>query len=188
MNWREDGQPERMTQRLAHDHGELSQVLDQILPALVAGEINRAHELLDLFWARLAVHIRAEHLHLFPAILNALGGVGTVDDNRKPTLAQAESAIAELRSDHNFFMHELSLAVRGLRDLPQTSNRQTAAAQTASVSAAVLAVTERLAAHNELEETQVYPWAEELLSAPEQLKLAARINDELTNMPARFDT
>ncbi len=40
--------------------------------ALHAGDVEASHTGLDLFWARLAVHIRAEHLQLFPAIIDRL--------------------------------------------------------------------------------------------------------------------
>jgi hypothetical protein len=84
--------------------------------------VARIYATLDLFWARLAVHIRAEHLHLFEAILQAVnrkpGGVDTA-----PSPDEAERTIEELRGDHNFFMRELSQAVaviRGLLTEPET--------------------------------------------------------------------
>lgn len=55
------------SQRLADDHGALDEVLSQLWKALDTGDVLVSHDKLDLFWARLAVHIRAEHLHLFPA-------------------------------------------------------------------------------------------------------------------------
>ena len=56
-------------------------------------------------WARLAVHIRTEHLHLFPAIARRVNA--------------AERAIDRLRADHDFFMRELAQAIAILREFPQ---------------------------------------------------------------------
>ena len=56
---------------------------------------------------RPAVHIRAEHLRLFPAVLSA-----TRDD--AGLYAEVESAVAALRRDHDFFMRELAAAVNAL--------------------------------------------------------------------------
>ena len=56
---------------LEHDHASLDQLLTKLDQELAEPSEDRAFELLDLFWARLAVHIQAEHLHLFPALVNA---------------------------------------------------------------------------------------------------------------------
>lgn len=82
---------------LDHDHRELSKIFDEVFliltsyppirsvgdlppetPAAVSidssagtASAKELYQKLDLFWARLAVHIRAEHLHMFPALLRA---------------------------------------------------------------------------------------------------------------------
>jgi hypothetical protein len=51
---------------------------------------------------------------------------------------------------------------------------------------AVLEVQNRLTIHNQLEESQVYRWAETILNEQEQAELATRISAELANLPPRF--
>ncbi len=58
---------------LEHDHEQLSELLHGVKSNLHQHDAGQGFELLDHFWARLAVHIRAENLCLFPAILNAPG-------------------------------------------------------------------------------------------------------------------
>lgn len=112
-----------MAERLARDHASLDRLLDELRAALDAGDITRSHERLDLFWARLAVHIRAEHLQLFPAVLNALTENKESDVSKTSFLSQAQHTIDELRRDHDFFMHELSRAIIVMRELLTTKRR-----------------------------------------------------------------
>ena len=60
------------TTLLADDHSAVDKLLLSVRAALEAQDASRSHAALDLFWARLAVHIRAEHLHLFPAVLQRI--------------------------------------------------------------------------------------------------------------------
>ena len=60
-----------MSERLAHDHAELGKLLGEVKAALDNKDVARTNASLDLFWARLAIHIRAEHLHVFPALVDA---------------------------------------------------------------------------------------------------------------------
>lgn len=60
------------TECLANDHVALDQLLKQLQAALNDGDVKACYARLDLFWAKLAVHIRAEHLHLFPRVLQAV--------------------------------------------------------------------------------------------------------------------
>ena len=53
---------------LTHDHSEIDALIDQIIGLFSSGEPEPIYEAIDLFWARLAIHIRAEHLHLFPTL------------------------------------------------------------------------------------------------------------------------
>ena len=152
-------------QRLSDDHLAVNEVLQQLLAALHNKNVDVSFAKLDLFWARLAVHIRAEHLHLFPAVMNHSG--------------EAQPLIEQLRADHDFFMHELARAIGVLREPPSDAGL-------ISVRDTVLAVEERLITHNEIEENQIYHWAGTLLTETEQTELAARINAELENRPPRF--
>lgn len=148
-------------QILSDDHDAVDEVLKQLLTALQDRDVQTSHAKLDLLWARLAVHIRAEHLHLFPVIAERVN--------------EAAPVITNLRADHEFFMRELAEAVGTLRE-----------ATLASVLDTVRAVEKRLTSHNEIEEKQVYHWVGSVLTDSEQAALAARINAELEKRPSRF--
>ena len=152
--------------RLSDDHEAVGEVLEQLLTALENKDVQTSHSRLDLLWARLAVHIRAEHLHLFPAVMS-LGA--------KSDLNEAQEIVKNLRADHDFFMHELARAIGILRENKLTG-----------VAGIVGKVAERLATHNEIEENQIYRWSSTVLSESEQSELLARINAELENRPPRF--
>lgn len=154
-------------QRLSDDHEALSEVLKQLLTALDNKDVAITYSRLDLLWARLAVHIRAEHLHLFPAVTSRL--------------SKAESIVERLRADHDFFMRELARAIGFLRELPASDQ-----AKLTAVGDVVREVEKRLVTHNEIEENQIYRWAGTGLTQPEQTDLAARIKAELENHPPRF--
>jgi hemerythrin superfamily protein len=168
--------------RLANDHADLGKLLAEVYAALDAGDIGRSHERLDLFWARLAMHIRAEHLHLFPAILHALS---LRSDEDKLAQTELQDAIKELHRDHDFFMRELVLAIASMRKVMNTKE-QIDPQKVEQIRATLFAVEQRLAAHNRLEEDQIYGCAETLLSETEQAALARGINQELRNLPPRF--
>src|SRR6185369_7637975 len=110
--------------QLLHDHAELGNLLNQLEAALEANDVEQTHSTLDLFWARLAMHIRAEHLHLFPAILRALNETDRVNSGTTPSKSQAVNAIEQLRSDHDFFMHELGRAMATMRELVASRDHQ----------------------------------------------------------------
>ena len=78
-------------QRLSDDHQAVNEVLKQLLTALDNNDVEASYAKLDLLWARLAVHIRAEHLHLFPTVINRLANDSS----------EAQSLIEELRADHD---------------------------------------------------------------------------------------
>ena len=158
-------------QKLSDDHEAVGEVLKQLQAALNDKDVEASHAKLDLLWARLAVHIRAEHLHLFPAVASRLTEAGPV--------------IETLRTDHDFFMHELAQAIGILRELPKDLNPESDSRLTA-ISETVRKVENRLISHNELEENQVYRWANTILTEPEQAELATRITEELDNRPSRF--
>ncbi len=168
--------------RLLDDHHAVNEVLKRLLTALDNREVKTSYSTLDLFWARLAVHIRAEHLHLFPAVTNRL----TKPADDVPDASEAQAIIESLRADHDFFMHELARAIGVLRELPHTTVTADSETKLAAVAGAVREVEERLAAHNEIEENQIYRWSSTILNESEQLELLARINAELENRPPRF--
>ena len=170
-------------QRLSGDHRAVNEVLKQLLTALDNKNVEASYRKLDLLWARLAVHIRAEHLHLFPTLVNCL--TGSIAGAPGPDLSEAQTIIAKLRADHDFFMRELARAVGILRDLPRPLDIKDEARWTAVVDI-VLSVKTRLENHNELEENQLYGWSDTILPIPEQIDLAARINAELEHHPPRF--
>jgi len=153
-------------QRLSDDHDAVSEVLKQLLKALDNKDVQTSYSRLDLLWARLAVHIRAEHLHLFPTVT-------------KSDSSEAQAIVENLRADHDFFMRELARAIGILRKRPDET-------KLAAVGETIREVEKRLATHNEIEESQVYRWSSTILTEPEQLELLTRINAELQNRPPRF--
>ena len=153
--------------RLSDDHHAVSEVLEQVLTALHNQDVKTSYSKLDLLWARLAVHIRAEHLHLFPAVLSRL--------------PEAQATIDNLRSDHDFFMRQLARAVGILRQLRNGDD-----AALSAVAGTVREVEKRLARHNEIEEAEIYAQASIILTEPEQMQLVARVNAELEDRPRRF--
>ena len=159
-------------ERLLHDHHEVGDIFQQLLAALHNTDVAATHSRLDLLWARLAVHIRAEHLHLFPVMLNRV--------------SEAQSLVENLREDHDFFMVELARAIGILRELPTQINSAGDKAKLTAVGNTVRAVEKRLIAHNEVEEDQIYRWTSTALTETEQLELATRIDAELEKRPARF--
>jgi hemerythrin-like domain-containing protein len=172
---------------LAHDHSDLDELLAEFFRALAASDVAQSFDKLDLFWARLAVHIRAEHLHLFPALLHALQSLGQTKKapSRAPSLEAAQSTILRLRRDHDFFMTELGCAIRSLRQLRESTNQDNSSL-VQQVREKIVAVSERLKLHNELEESDVYPLVELLLTPAECVVLNGKMQKELSNVPARF--
>jgi Hemerythrin HHE cation binding domain len=168
---------------LAHDHSELDAALAELVSGLANGDAARSLDALDLFWARLAVHIRAENLHLFPALLRpAEFGRGSMRDASLPQPEEIRTLVAQLREDHDFFMIELAAAVKQLRALCSSDQR----AGLREVRQRINALSRRLDAHNALEESRVYPSVALLLDPPQQLALDKNIRRELENLPSRF--
>ena len=172
------------SRRLSDDHQAVGNVLEQLLTALNNTDVGATYAKLDLLWARLAVHIRAEHLHLFPIVLNRL--TGSTDVAAAPELSEAQSTVANLRADHDFFMRELARAIGILRELPRKIDNASDEARLTAVGNTVREIEKRLVTHNEVEEKKIYRWASTLLTEPEQAELIKRINAELLNRPPRF--
>jgi Hemerythrin HHE cation binding domain len=170
---------------LAEDHEALDKLLSALLAALDEGDSATAFARLDLFWARLAMHIRAEHVHLFPAILRALHGDTGERADETPATADAREAIAQLHRDHDFFMHELAGAIKVMRDR-RTIAGGDSTSKIESVRQMIATLRNRLEAHNKLEEDLVYRLPAKLLGPEELTALELQIRDELKNLPPRF--
>lgn len=154
---------------LTADHRELDRLLSAACDDLRLGDARRALASVDLFWARLAVHIRAEHLRLFPAIRSAAG----------PGI---EPELVRLKDDHNFFMRSLGDLIKQLRTLTETGSD-------VDPDTAQFFVHEfrgRMDEHNKIEESRVYRFAGEVLSEQEYETLKSEVSAELANLPLRF--
>ncbi|MDT4951910.1 MAG: hypothetical protein QOJ02_48 [Acidobacteriota bacterium] len=174
-----------MPDLLERDHEELDGILGELFLALDHGDRDVSFARLDLLWARLAIHIRAEHLCLFPAILCAQQALLTSRCGA-PRLEQAQSTIGVLRSDHDFFMHELAKAINLMQALKGIPDAAAIGEGLGEVRSIVLSVKTRLGTHNQLEENQVYRWIDVLLDEAERSTLNARVRRELENLPSRF--
>ena len=169
---------------LADDHDSVDKVLKRLRAAIERGDADASLATLDLFWARLAVHIRAEHLHLFPTVLTHI-------NRRSESLAEhsqteARSTVEKLRGDHDFFMHELASAVATARELIKIEDQVKLRAGLDIIGKIVTAVEKKLREHNELEEQTIYRWVDTILNEEEQMTLANKIDKELEKRPARF--
>ena len=169
---------------LEDDHESLAQLLAELDAELVEPDIARATALLDLFWARLAVHIRAEHLHLFPAIADAPALLFTGKGDL-PTSEEAHSLLLRLRSDHDFFMKELASAIKVMREI--AGNQQAGVKDIEEVRQRLIVIRKRLEVHNQLEEEQAYTWPEMIFDEPTVARLRESLRHELENLPPRFN-
>ena len=174
-----------MTELLAGDHAEVDALFRELWREFDGVDARGVFEKLDYLWARLAVHIRAEHLHLFPALLAASEGKRREEVDEAPAPLEVRLAVERLREDHDFFMRELAGAVNAARELaaqdgPYDRERLLQIRGRAS------AVAERLVEHNRLEEQQVYLWPAALLAATERDTLRAGVLREIENLPPRF--
>jgi len=175
-----------VAETLEHDHEELADLLKALKSGLHKHAAGHSFELLDLLWARLAVHIRAENLCLFPAILDA---PREAFSNREgvPSVEEATAIIESLRADHNFFMDQLARAVKTYREiLANDEDPQFRAAQLELIRQRVDAVSLRLESHNALEEDQVYKWPMLILDASGLEELNGALKRQLENLPDRF--
>ena len=172
-------------QLMEKDHEALDEVLQRLESSLEKHELISSFESLDLFWARLAVHIRAENVRLFPAILSA---GSKVVDAALPPLKEVQFTIQQLRVDHNFFMEELSRAVRQMRQLVKAEfyDQPRLVTELSRIRDRVDAVSNRLRAHNKLEEEQVYRWSGLMLNGTRLRILEDAIKHEIKNLPPRF--
>lgn len=174
-----------MNHLLADDHSELDSLLEELFAALDGDDVELIYQKLDLFWARLAMHIRAEHLHLFPAILGAIEA-RAAENKSLPTLTTAQSTIEKLHNDHNFFMRELIATIKKMRVLRENKTAAYLSKQISDVRETIVSVSNRLKTHNELEETEVYLWADKLLDSADRFSLNELMKKEIENLPPRF--
>lgn len=180
-----DQQPHEGVGVLVDDHAEVDELIQSLFAALDAQETTASFERLDLLWARLAVHIRAEHLCLFPSILSALDKSPHCSLEDIPLPECVQEVLERLRADHDFFMVELARAVNVARQWFEAGNNPSAD-QFSEIKRRVQILGDRLARHNRLEEGQVYLWPKLLLSAHERLEISARMKREIDNLPPRF--
>lgn len=171
---------------LASDHEELDELLAELFSSFEAGRVEQIYQRLDMFWARLAMHIRAEHLHLFPAILNDFK-IRKQINRRLPSQKTVRGKITALQKDHNFFMSELLSAIKQIRKLLRENNRQDISKALAEVREVIVAVKIRLETHNELEESEVYEWADAVFDGTALWDLNEKMCKELNNLPLRFE-
>jgi hemerythrin superfamily protein len=150
-----------MNELLSRDHAEIDVLLEDALNKLRSEDLAEAFRALDLFWARLAMHIRAEHLHLFPA-LTKISGSGVAE------------IVKRLRDDHDFFMHELADIIKAMRVGKEEIMRE--------AGRRLEAIKKRLAEHNDVEEGQIYT----RFVCSEDEQLSRSIKKELDNLPPRF--
>ena len=168
---------------LGDDHESLAELLIQLDSAFKKTNAVRAFDLLDLFWARLAVHIRAENLHLFPAIATAATSFFTGNGNL-PTAEEAHNILLQLRSDHDFFMKELAQMIKAARELRECEG--VARKETKELRQRLTEIRKRLETHNLLEEALVYTWPSLLLDQKSVAALRDSLRHELENLPPRF--
>jgi hemerythrin-like domain-containing protein len=166
---------------LSDDHREVDEILQQLLAAFERSDVSEVQRRLDYFWARLAMHIRSENLHIFPAVLR---NIRDRAENEGLESIAMEAAIAQLNNDHNFFMRELGAGVKELFDLGKVSEAEQNKRLTALCSR-VEAVRDRLEQHNEIEESGIYLWCETLEDI-EKESLRSKVRHELDNLPPRF--
>ena len=168
---------------LGNDHESLADLLSELDSELKKANAVRTFELLDLFWARLAVHIRAENLHLFPAIATAATSLFTGNGNL-PTAEEAHNILLQLRSDHDFFMKELAEMIKAARVL--AGREEVPRKETKELRQRLTTIRKRLETHNLLEEGLVYAWPSLLLDPKSVEALRDSLRHELENLPPRF--
>lgn len=171
---------------LTQDHNALDHLLQTLTKYFDVSDAATTCARLDLFWARLAMHIRAENLHVFPSILNALDANPDAQENSMTNRSELTEALAVLRRDHEFFMLELARAVTRMRDCVSADQPSGTSKSPSEVSRTIGEIAERLNLHNKLEEELIYRLPERLISSTHQQELAANVRRELENLPPRF--
>lgn len=174
-----------MKDALTKDHVELDLILEQIFSAFEKGDAEEVYQNLDLFRARLSMHIRAEDLYLFPSILKAIRKHKKTEEiDLIPSLEIVQNSILHLHNDHNFFLRELGNAVKQLFEMRENKG-QDHSEKLSALHDKIIALRQRLKFHNELEEGFAYLWAE-MLNPAEIPVLKSKIQRELENLPVKF--
>ena len=162
---------------LESDHAELDKLLLKTMAAIDSSDAPETFKNLDFFWARLAVHIRAEHLRLFPAARK-------IAENGREDIGDVPRLLEDLQHDHDFFMRNLARAIKAMRLVFDFGNET----ETFEIVRGLLGeIKERLVVHNRIEEERIYPLANEALLGPDELGTLSRsVKKELDNYPQRF--
>jgi iron-sulfur cluster repair protein YtfE (RIC family) len=170
---------------LKTDHRVLGEMLNQLTIQLGKPDLAWAFENLDLLWGSLAVHIRAENICLFPAILNAPRE--RFDANNKiPPYEQARTTIEQLRSEHNSFMSQLGQAMKELRAMIIHPESYSVEVTVPDIRNRIAVFADELHEHNKIEENQVYLWPALLLDQESLERLRVGVRSEIENLPSRF--
>ena len=178
-------QPESLVAILSNDHVELGALLMQLLRSLDESNVDEAYARLDTLWARLAVHIRAENVQVFPDILRALDARPSAGRQDVEDSARLRASIERLRSDHDVFMTELKDAVKAVRRVidDQDGNRTSVVLRSLRVRLGKL---EGAFEKHNREEDLVYPMSASVLDPVEMGDLMKRVRRELTALPPRL--
>jgi hypothetical protein len=178
-------EPESLVAVLSNDHVELGVLLTELLSSLDEANVDEAYVRLDLLWARLAVHIRAENVQVFPDILRALDGQPAAGRQDVERTAVLRASIERLRRDHDVFMYELKDAVKALRTVMDDRDGKRASVVLRSLRDRLGALEGAFESHNR-EEDSVYPTAASVLETAEMADLMIRVRRELAALPPRL--
>jgi iron-sulfur cluster repair protein YtfE (RIC family) len=164
----------------------MEDVLEDLISLLQRQDVNRAFELLDLFWTQLTTHIRSENVCLFPAILSAPRESFTTDKGL-PSFEEVKTTIDTLRSDHSYFADQVSQALRQIRELLARNAESSDDSQTQlfDIRTRMITVANRLREHTGLELQQVYTWPQLLLPPAEYELLKAVLSGDVEKMPGQ---
>lgn len=162
---------------LTDDHESLNKLLLELMGLVRGPDFRWSFELLDLFCAQLAVHIRAENVCLFPAILSAPNNRFT---EAGLELTALKATIERLKLEHNILTEELMKAARLMRQLLNDNENGELTDDTVK-SLAVVAIL--LAEHQELEEREVCPAAKLVLDPAEFARLEEAVERETYKLP-----
>lgn len=163
-------------EQLENDHRELDILVEKTMAAIEAGDAAETFANLDFFWARLGVHIRAEHLRLFPVVREVA--------RNSPDLENIPEILGVLREDHDYFMTELARAIKAMRLVFNFGNE---VETFANVRGLLQGVVERLKIHNDIEESQIYTLVDpDFLEPAAASELLSSVRAELDRCPNRF--
>jgi hypothetical protein len=177
--------PESLVAILSDDHVELGALLMQLLRSLDESNIDEAYARLDILWARLAVHIRAENVQVFPDILRALDAQTAAGSRDAEKSVRLRASIDRLRSDHDVFMSELKDAVKTVRTVIDERDGKLASIVPRSLRDRLGTLEGAFEDHNR-EEDSVYPMAASVLDSAEMSDLMERVRRELAALPPRL--